>query len=113
MTPAPTSTAPVDAAAVSIVAGVVLRFITTSDLWLDEALSVNIAALAPGSIVDALRRDGAPPLYYFLLHGWIRLFGRGDLAVRSLSALLSLPAIPLAWYAARRHGTRAAVAATV
>ena len=32
-----------------------------------------------------LRHDGAPPLYYALLHFWIDVFGLGNLAVRSLS----------------------------
>ena len=49
--------------------GVVIRFVTASHLWLDEALTVNIARLPLGQLTDALRRDGAPPLYYVLLHG--------------------------------------------
>ena len=49
--------------------GVVLRFVCASDLWADEVLSVNISKLPLGRIPGALRRDGAPPLYYFLLHG--------------------------------------------
>ena len=53
-----------------------------------------------------MRHDGAPPLYYFLLHGWIRIFGGGDVAVRSMSAVFSLAALPLAWMAGRRAGGR-------
>ena len=53
----------------AIVAGVVFRFWTTSHLWLDEAISVNIARLPLGDLPSALRADGHPPLYYGLLHG--------------------------------------------
>jgi uncharacterized membrane protein len=60
----------------AIVAGVLLvaivfRFVTKSDLWLDEALTVNIAHAPLSDLVDLLKRDGAPPLYYLLLHGWM------------------------------------------
>ena len=89
-----------------LVASVVLRFWTRSDLWFDEALSVNIANLPMSRIPDALRHDGHPPLYYFLLHFWIDAFGIGDMAVRSLSGILSLATLPLAWFAGRRLGGR-------
>jgi mannosyltransferase len=84
--------------------GVAARFVTSSPLWLDEALSVNIATLPLGDIPDALRRDGHPPLYYVLLHGWTELFGTGDAAVRSLSGLFAVATLPLAWLAGRRRG---------
>jgi uncharacterized membrane protein len=87
-----------------LAAGIVLRFWTRSDLWFDEALSVNIARLPLGKITGALRHDGHPPLYYFLLHGWIGLFGIGNVAVRSLSGVFSVATLPLAWLAGRRIG---------
>ena len=70
--------------AIVVLVGVWLRFATTSLLWLDEALSVNIAKLPIGQIPGALQRDGAPPLYYVLLHWWMQVFGESDLAVRSV-----------------------------
>src|SRR4051812_39100045 len=42
---------------VAVVLGGVLRFVTRSPLWLDEALSVNIAKLPLGDIGSALRHD--------------------------------------------------------
>lgn len=99
---------------VVLLVGVALRFVARSDLWLDEALSVNIARLALGDIPEALRHDGHPPLYYVLLHGWMSIFGTGDLAVRALSGLFSVGAIAAAWRAGRRlAGTDAATAAVV
>ena len=94
------------AIAAVVLVGVVLRLWTTSHLWLDEALTVNIARLPLRKIPAALRHDGAPPLYYFLLHGWIGLFGEGDLAVRSLSALFGVATLPVAWVAGRRLAGR-------
>lgn len=92
-------------AALAVVGGVVLRFLPRSDLWLDEALSVNIASLPLGDIPEALRHDGHPPLYYVLLNGWTRL-GDSNAFVRGLSALVSLAGFPLAYLAGRRLGGR-------
>jgi mannosyltransferase len=94
------------AGVVAVVAGVVLRFWAPTALWLDEALSVNIARLPLSQIPSALSHDGAPPLYYVLLHFWMDLFGRSDFAVRSLSGLVSVATLPVAWIAGRRIGGR-------
>ena len=96
-----------------VLVGVALRFYTRSDLWLDEALSVNVARLPLSDLNAALRHDGAPPLYYAVLHVWIRAFGTGDLAVRSLSGVLSVATLPLAWFAGQRLGGRRLAALTV
>src|SRR4051812_29266079 len=88
----------------TLVIAVVLRFLAFSALWLDEAQTVEIAPRSLPDLLDALRHDGSPPLYYLLLHGWMSLFGTGNLAVRALSGVLSVAALPLAWLAARRLG---------
>ena len=100
------STAEVALAAAAVAAGLTFRFWTTSHLWLDEALSVNIAKLPLRDIPDALRHDGHPPLYYVVLHFWMRAFGDGDVAVRSLSGFFALATLPLAWVAAKLAGGR-------
>lgn len=89
---------------VVVALGVVLRFLTTSPLWLDEAMTVNIASLPVDELGEALRHDGSPPLYYMLLHFWMRVFGSGDLAVRALSGVIAVATLPLAWRAGRRVG---------
>ncbi len=89
-----------------VAASVVLRFWTRSDLWLDEALTVNIARLPLHQLPSFLRRDGAPPLYYVLLHFWIGWFGTSDIAVRSLSGVIGVITMPLAWLAGKRFGGR-------
>jgi mannosyltransferase len=89
---------------VALVAGIAARLLPSTPLWLDEALSVDIASQPLGDITERLRHDGHPPLYYWLLHGWISLFGNSDAAVRSLSVVFGLAALVLVWYVARRLG---------
>ncbi len=91
-----------------LLAALALRFWTVSDLWLDEALTVNIARLPLHELPSFLRRDGAPPLYYVLLHFWMGLFGTSDEAVRSLSGVFGVITVPLAWLAGKRIGGRTA-----
>jgi mannosyltransferase len=93
---------PTAAVAVATAVGIGLRFVTTSNLWLDEALSLNIAQLPVGDLLDALRHDGHPPLYYLLLHLWVDVVGDGDTAVRALSGIFGVAGLPLAWIAGRR-----------
>ena len=92
--------------------GIVARLFPSSPLWLDEALSVNIADEGTGSITEALRHDGHPPLYYYALAAWMRVFGSSDFAVRSLSMALGFIALGLTFVIARRHGGRELAAMT-
>jgi mannosyltransferase len=89
-----------------VAAGVFLRFYSPSALWLDETLSVNISRLGITQIPAALAHDGSPPLYYYLLHFWMLVFGEGNFAVRALSGVISVAALPLMWAAGRRLGGR-------
>jgi mannosyltransferase len=101
------------AVAVIVAGGVIARFVARSPLWLDEALTVNIARLPLGSIGNALRRDGHPPLFYWMLHGWMLVFGSGDFAVRALAGLLAVAALPIAWIAGHRVAGRAGATAAL
>lgn len=94
------------AIAAAVLVGVILRFWTRSDLWSDEALSANIANLPLHRLQGALRQDGAPPLYYALLHFWMRVFGTGDATIRAMSGVFSLATLPAVWFAGRRLDAR-------
>ena len=101
------------AVAIIVAVGVFFRFATKSDMWLDEALATNIAHLPTRRIPTWLRHDGAPPFYYLLLHYWMKVFGTSNLAVRSLSGVFSVGAMPLAWYCGKRIGGRSMAWITV
>ena len=94
------------AACAIVIAGVAGRFLASGGLWLDEALSVNIAKLPLAQLPGALVQDGSPPLYYLLLHYWMLLFGQGDFAVRALSGVISTATLPFLWAAGKRAGGR-------
>ncbi|WP_462187267.1 glycosyltransferase family 39 protein, partial [Frankia sp. CcWB2] len=98
---------------VLLAVSVIVRFTASQALWLDEAQSVAIARLplrgSAFTMWDGLLQDGSPPLYYLVLHGWIKAFGEGTFAVRSLSALINIGAAwPLFLLARRVVGERAA-----
>lgn len=59
-------------------------------IWLDEAISLSIAREALSGIAGRLRDDNNFPLYYFLLHGWTRLWGDSEVAARLLSGIFYL-----------------------
>src|SRR5437762_9474964 len=53
----------------------------------DEVWSIKTSGLDYSSEIATLKADVHPPLYFQILHVWIRLFGTGERAVRSLSGL--------------------------
>ncbi|MDG2427858.1 MAG: glycosyltransferase family 39 protein [Acidimicrobiales bacterium] len=90
----------------AVASGLALRFIAMSPMWLDEAISASLAEEARvgwSALVDALRQDGHPPLYYVLLAAWSVLFGASDGALRAFSGMLGVLSIPLTWLIARRY----------
>src|SRR4051812_14414427 len=63
-------------------------------LWMDEGLSIGIAAQPVLDIPHVLRVDGSPPLYYMLLGIWTRVVGDGPAETQGLSVAVSLLAVP-------------------
>ncbi len=77
--------------------------------WGDEAIAIGIASHPLGSLPHYLVNDGAPPLYYVMLHYWLQLFGRSGPATHALSMIAALLAIPAAWWSGDKlFGRRAA-----
>ena len=66
-----------------------LRFyrLDGQSLWADEGNSAALALRSLSTITRDAAHDIHPPLYYYLLHVWVRLWGHGEIALRSLSAL--------------------------
>lgn len=64
-------------------------------LWSDEGTSVALAERDLATIARDAALDIHPPLYYWLLSGWVRLAGHSEAAVRALSALLGTTLVAL------------------
>ncbi len=86
--------------------------------WIDEGIAVGVASQPLTEIPTSLRLDGSPPLYYFLLHVWMSLFGTSEAATHTLSLLFALAVVPAALWAGwslfgRRAGWMAALLAAL
>jgi mannosyltransferase len=62
-------------------------------LWYDEVASAQFALRGPRDWVA----DHNMALYYALLGAWVRLFGHGEIALRSLSVLFFAASVPIAY----------------
>lgn len=87
---------------VILAGGLVLRLVAIGSrpLWYDEAFSILLARRSLDEIVAGTAADTMPPLYYFLLHGWM-IFGQDVAALRSLNVMLAMALIYLAYLWAR------------
>lgn len=85
----------------AIVLTVVLRLLyIDSDLWYDEACSWFSAVQSfPFGIMDNLLNLDMQhtPLYFFLLHFWIKVFGDSEVAIRALSIIFGILTIPVVY----------------
>ena len=81
-----------------------LRFyrLDAQSLWADEGNSVSLSRRSLPSITAGAAHDIHPPLYYYLLHFWMRVFGNSEFAVRALSALLGTALVYLTYLLGRR-----------
>lgn len=82
--------------------------------WADEGISVGISSHPLSQLPSLLRQDGAPPLYYVLLHFWMLLWGRSEVATHAPSLVFALVAVPVSYWAGaslsgRRVGAYCAV----
>lgn len=71
-------------------------------LWYDEGTSVSLAGRSLWQIAQGAANDIHPPLYYWLLALWVRVFGNGVIALRALSAVLGTVVVGGIWILGRR-----------
>ena len=101
--------------------GAVLRFATldTQSFYLDETVTAWLMQKSFWGMLGALPgSESAPPLYYVLLWPWAKLWGTGEVGLRSFSALVGTATIPIAYavaarFASKRAGLIAAALVTV
>ena len=92
-----------------------LSTLAKDSYWWDEGWSLRYASLPVAQMIgEASRQDSNSPLYYALLHFWVRAFGDSESTTRLLSALLSAASIPLVYAVGRLlMGRRAALLSAV
>src|SRR2546421_3340855 len=82
---------PATAAVVAFTAlAAVLRFVRIGHqgFWFDEANTALLVHFSPGKMLGLIpQTESTPPLYYCLAWVWARVFGYGEGALRSLSAV--------------------------
>jgi uncharacterized membrane protein len=99
------------ALALIVLLAAVLRFATLGvpSYWLDEFTSLSETQGSLSAVLDSVKHaEGGPPLYLVLLWGWRKAFGDGEVAIRSMSALLGTATVPVAFAAARELASRRA-----
>ena len=70
-------------------------------LWYDETVSVLLARKSLPALTAHTAGDIHPPLYYYLLHFWIRLAGSSEFSLAFLSLAFGVLLIPLLFYLGR------------
>ena len=84
------------------------------DIWWDEARNIDVAGRALVQIATARELDIHPPVYFYLLHGWLaaagpntdQLPGQGAFAARFMSLWFGVLLVPLMAALGRRVGGR-------
>lgn len=107
--------------AVLTAVGAAIRFgsLDSQSFWLDELVTVSLLHRSFEDMLSTIPDSEATPyLYYVLAWPWARVFGFGEVGLRSLSALVGTATIPLAYAAgaasvSRRAGVIAAALVTV
>ncbi len=73
---------------------------------------ITALRVLPGGLEHVLHEvvtsESNPPLYYLLAWGWSQLFGLGEVGLRSLSALLGVALVPVAYLIGRELASRRA-----
>lgn len=88
-----------------LVLAAITRFATIAkaSIWHDEGFTMMLIARNPAEIWAGSGRDVHPPLFYELLHFWTNLFGRSELAARSMSAVAGIVTIYVCYLLVKRY----------
>lgn len=90
-----------------------IRFvgIGSQSMWYDEVVTTRNIAGGIGGLWARVRDvESSPPLYFALATLWTRLFGDGDAALRSLSALAGTATVAIVYLIVRELGQGRGVA---
>ncbi len=82
--------------------GAVIHVYIRSPLWLDEALTISIAREPVSLIPHYLKHDGAPPLFYVMLHFWLYFVSDTQASARYFVSLIGLANIPVVYFVGKK-----------
>lgn len=88
-----------------------LRFygIGHQGFWFDEANTAQLVRLSPGKMLGLIpQSESTPPLYYCVAWVWARVFGDHEAGLRSLSAVVGVLVVPVAYAVGARLVSRRA-----
>lgn len=75
-----------------------ISFLGSKSLWLDEGVIAYRVALPLKSLIRVLTRSETNMyLYYFLMHGWLRVAGSSEFMLRLPSAIFDTLTVPLVY----------------
>ncbi len=83
-----------------VVIAAVLRFalIGHQGFWFDEGNTSQEVHVSPGAMLTLLKHyESTPPFYYSVAWVWARIFGFGEIGLRSLSAVCGVLVVPVAY----------------
>ncbi len=92
----------------SLIIGLILAFalrlyrLDAQSIWVDEGISLHMATSTLGEIVANRAANIHPPLYFFLLKGWLALTGVNTWTARFLSVMASLLQVATIYAVTRR-----------
>ena len=86
----------------AVAVGLRLYDVGGKDVWIDEANGVIMSQGTLPELFAPLKLDSSPPLYYIILHGWMKVFGDSELALRGLSILCGVAAVGTVFVIGRR-----------
>ena len=82
-----------------------VRFATLDQqsYWYDEAVTVGLVRMDFADMLDRIPdSESTPPLYYIVAWLWAKVFGAGEIGLRSLSAVCGVAFVPVIYAAAAR-----------
>jgi len=97
------------AGVILLAAGLRFGTLDAKGFWGDEISTVSLVHMPyPDMLAGIARLESTPPLYYSLAWLWAKLFGTTEVGLRSLSAVLGVATVPVAYLAAREFVSRRA-----
>ncbi|KKT42816.1 MAG: hypothetical protein UW64_C0003G0062 [Microgenomates group bacterium GW2011_GWC1_44_37] len=82
--------------------GLVLRLMfSNQSFWLDEGASLMFGKLPLSQLMESIKTDFHPPIFYSLLHFWLPFAGKSEWLIRLPFILLATATIPALYFLCR------------